>query len=108
MAEKLVRDRIPEIIRSETGQNPNYRFAVSQEFDRLLFQKLREELTELGDSLDEGSPEKVIDELADVSEVLLAIGVEATPQSTIVEGRRREKKQDRGGFEEGIVMEFRS
>ena len=65
MAEKLVRDRIPEIIRN-SGQNPQVRQAGDEEFMDLLKEKLLEESAEF-------SQKPGVEELSDVLEVVLAL-----------------------------------
>ena len=47
MGEKLVRDKIPEIIR-EKGDSPKIRTASGEELDAFLRAKLVEEATEFG------------------------------------------------------------
>jgi len=63
---KLVRDKIPQIIRS-TGQEPVIRTADAKEYGVRLRDKLREEVAEFLDS--DSAPE----ELADVLEVVYAL-----------------------------------
>jgi predicted house-cleaning noncanonical NTP pyrophosphatase (MazG superfamily) len=106
MTEKLVRDRIPEIIFDETKVYPTYRFATPVELPNFQLRKLREEVTELGIALTDGTLENVVNELADVSEVLSAMGVKEKPASSVVRARVIEKRHDRGGFKYGIVMDF--
>ena len=106
MTEKLVRDKIPEIIGNETNQPGDYRIANPGEMPDLLKRKLQEEVGELGIALESGDTNNIMDELVDVSEVLLAIGLTLDITSQTVEARRKEKKQDRGGFEKRIVMDF--
>lgn len=61
---KLVRDRIPEIIRSK-GAVPHIRALSPKEYRTALLKKLREEAAELAAT----GPEKQLDELVDVLEV---------------------------------------
>jgi predicted house-cleaning noncanonical NTP pyrophosphatase (MazG superfamily) len=65
---KLVRDRIPDIIAAE-GRTPTVRPLNDQEYEVALLDKLLEEATELQDA----EPHQVLEEAADVYEVLLAI-----------------------------------
>lgn len=106
MTEKLVRSDIPEIIRSQTGFPASYRIADENEMPDLLLRKLQEEVSELGIAIDEGSPEDIVMELADVTEVLKAYGVTEESKSSVVDAVRKEKLFDRGGFEKRIVMDF--
>ena len=106
MTEKLVRDRVPEIIVANGETCPNFRVASISEMPKLIMNKLTEELTELGLALENGSINEVIDEIADISQVLKDGGIQNSTASTIIEGRRKEKEFDRGGFKNRIVMEF--
>lgn len=110
MAEKLVRDRVHELI-LESRQPVKFRFATPQELPRLRRNKLREEMTELGFAIaelesGEGRADAVVDEMADVAEVVRSMGYDFSSASSVVEARRVEKKEDKGGFEEGVVIEF--
>ncbi len=94
--EKLVRDKIPALIRMN-GETPSVRVASPAEIDSLLREKLVEEAEEFRAS---GS----VEELADVLEVIHAIlsrrGIDYEEIDTI----RREKRRDRGGFEQQYVL----
>src|ERR1700722_18241147 len=68
---KLVRDRIPEIIKSRTGKDIDSRIlADDTEFLDFLLQKMVEEATELQHS---GEHDTLEEELADVSELISTI-----------------------------------
>ncbi|MCD0449033.1 NUDIX domain-containing protein [Actinocorallia sp. API 0066] len=94
--EKLVRDRIPELIRA-TGGKPDVRVAEAAEIRRLLLAKLWEEA-------DEFAAEPSAEELADVLEVVraLADGIGCDPVE--LERVRAAKAAARGGFTEGMVL----
>lgn len=98
MPEKLVRDRIPEIIR-QNGGNPQVRTASGSEFDELIRRKVVEEAQEL---LNSGADE----EIADVLEALEALLVHRFIDRATIEAARLKKRQDRGGFEMGFVLEM--
>ncbi|UNX54236.1 nucleoside triphosphate pyrophosphohydrolase [Georgenia sp. TF02-10] len=92
---KLVRDRIPEIIRAD-GAVPVIRTAGDAEIDGLLLAKLVEEVEEYADS-------REVEELADVVEVCFAA---AARQGVSVEellALARDKRDQRGGFAQGLV-----
>ncbi len=92
---KLVRDRIPEIIRAD-GAEPVIRTAGDAEIDSLLLAKLVEEVEEYADC-------REVEELADVVEVCFAA---AARQGVSVEqllALARDKRDRRGGFERGLV-----
>jgi predicted house-cleaning noncanonical NTP pyrophosphatase (MazG superfamily) len=94
--EKLVRDRIPELIRA-SGTEPKVRLASADEMLALLMRKLQEEVDEL-------KAEPGIDELVDVAEVLARIATQLKiDPSTLVEARVK-KAQTHGRFNEGIVL----
>ncbi len=92
---KLVRDQIPQIIRSH-GKKPDIRVADVDEYKELLRQKLLEEVDEFLTSED---PQ----ELADILEVLhaLAGGLGLTREE--LETIRKAKARDRGGFKNRLV-----
>ncbi|MDP8236274.1 MAG: nucleoside triphosphate pyrophosphohydrolase [Candidatus Erginobacter occultus] len=97
--EKLVRDRIPEIIAADRGAKPSFRVAPVSEYRELLAEKLREETAEY---LESRKPE----ELADILEVVFALGREAGLGAGDIERIRREKALERGGFAGRIIMDF--
>ena len=94
MTGKLVRDKIPEIIRAD-GKKPMTRVLGTEEYLEELDKKLNEEITEY-------QADKSIEEMADVLEVLFAI-CEARGHSVeeLMEVRAA-KREKRGGFEERI------
>lgn len=94
-AGKLVRDRIPDIIRSQ-GLKPVVRVASPDEYEALLRDKLGEEVAEFLASGDVG-------ELADVVEVVYALAALAGVDSGHLELLRAAKADDRGGFAERLV-----
>ena len=92
---KLVRDRIPEIIKS-SGKRCVYRIAEEEEYLERLKDKLREEVEEL---IEDPCPE----ELADVYEVLDQI-----QRCYKLHGFKAEqiaKRVTKGGFEGRIILE---
>lgn len=93
---KLVRDRIPEIIRAE-GLEPVVRVAGPEEYAGRLRDKLREEVEEFLASDDD--PE----ELADILEVLYALARQIGVSPEKVEELRAAKAAERGGFNERII-----
>lgn len=92
---KLVRDRIPEIIEA-SGRAPRVRYLDEPAFLRALYAKLNEEVRELRSAR---SVADVIEEAADVIEVLRAlVSVFGTDLSEVIRVAD-EKKRARGGFE---------
>lgn len=94
--EKLVRDRIPEIIRLD-GRLPETRVADSEEYSGMLRAKLYEEAGEYAAS---GDPA----ELSDLLEVLYALAASHGLSPTELEEQRSRKAAERGGFSERIVL----
>ena len=94
---KLVRDKIPDIIRSN-GTEPVIRLASQKEYALKLREKLQEEVSEY---LESGSPE----ELADILEVVHALGALDDHSPALLEGLRAKKAQLRGRFEDKIILE---
>jgi predicted house-cleaning noncanonical NTP pyrophosphatase (MazG superfamily) len=93
---KLVRDRIPEIIK-ESKQIPDYIILSDEEYAVELDKKLKEETLEYLENKD-------IEELADVFEVLYAIcEVRGISEEEIVEVRKK-KTEVRGAFHEKILL----
>ncbi len=95
---KLVRDKIPQIIRADNAE-PVIRTLSTVEYRRALLEKLVEEATELRDS--DGD----IDERADVAEVLKSIDVLWGYTSAEVEQSRQLKANRRGGFANKVFLE---
>jgi predicted house-cleaning noncanonical NTP pyrophosphatase (MazG superfamily) len=93
---KLVRDKIPEIIRSK-GQEPMVCTASAEEYGNRLRDKLQEEVAEFIDS--DNDPE----ELADILEVLYALAEQAGTDRQQLEKLRAVKAAERGGFAERII-----
>jgi predicted house-cleaning noncanonical NTP pyrophosphatase (MazG superfamily) len=88
---KLVRDRIPQIIRSN-GQEPIVYVAGAEEYAARLREKLTEEVAEFLAS--DNDPE----ELADILEVLFALAEQVGTDAQQLEKLRAAKAEERGGF----------
>ncbi len=98
LPEKLVRDKIPEIIRQDGG-DPRVRAVTGNEFDRLIRLKVVEEAQEL---LNSGEDE----EIADILEALEALLLHRSIERAAIEELRLKKREERGGFEKGFVLEM--
>ncbi|MFX0055833.1 MAG: nucleoside triphosphate pyrophosphohydrolase [Promethearchaeota archaeon] len=98
LPEKLVRDRIPEIIKQKGG-DPQIRIATGPELDKLIRRKVAEEAQEL---LISGEDE----EIADVLEALDALIAHRAMNRASIEKARLKKRLERGGFEKGFVLEM--
>ncbi|MBI3588998.1 MAG: nucleoside triphosphate pyrophosphohydrolase [Candidatus Liptonbacteria bacterium] len=95
--DKLVRNRIPDIIRAKGGQ-PKTHTASETEYAAKLTEKLREEVEEF---LRDRNPE----ELADILEVVKALAETQGRKLEDIERMRVEKEEERGGFDERIILE---
>jgi len=96
MVEKLVRDKIPEIIR-EKGFSPEVRVATSRELDRFLRVKIVEEAQEF---LESGDSEEIVDILEAVDALL---DLRKTDRA-MLDLQRETKRLFRGGFKQGYIL----
>jgi predicted house-cleaning noncanonical NTP pyrophosphatase (MazG superfamily) len=94
---KLVRDRIPEIIKKD-GKICKARILSKDEYIDALNQKLDEEIKEYQEGHD-------INELVDVQEIIYAIVVSKGMTLKEFDSLRSEKKKTNGGFEKMIFLE---
>lgn len=94
--EKLVRDRIPEIIRA-AGGGPSVKIAGDEQYWALLHAKLYEEAAEF-------AADPVPEELADLLEVVRAMAglIGCSPEK--LESVRAAKAEARGGFTRRLVL----
>ncbi|MFK7780703.1 MAG: nucleoside triphosphate pyrophosphohydrolase [Candidatus Gracilibacteria bacterium] len=97
---KLVRDKIPEIIKSN-GEECSYYIASSYEYNIELFKKLLEEALEVQKVKNK---EELTEELADVMEVIKAICIKNGINEDDIEKVRFEKKEKKGGFDYKIIL----
>lgn len=95
---KLVRDKIPEIIAKDNGKTCVTRIMDNEEYLSALNSKLQEELKEYLNSND-------VEELADLEEVLRAILDVKRISYDEFEAVRKEKAEKRGAFKEKILLE---
>jgi len=93
---KLVRDRIPELIKGN-GQSCLYRTLNDQDYLEALDAKLNEELNEYLE-------DKSMEELADLLEVIRAVIAARGFSYEEVETIRKTKADQRGGFEKRIWL----
>lgn len=95
---KLVRDKIPEIIIAN-GEEPITYSLGADEYKQELYKKLREEVNEF-------LADESIEELADILEVMH--GILNSKQLTFedLEKVRKAKREKRGGFEKRIYLKM--
>lgn len=107
MTKKLIRDKIPEIIKNKQNSKKKhigYIEATNNEtFYDYLKQKLLEEVNEFikADNFD-----NMIEELADINEVLDTIYKFNNIDIKTVKNIQTQKFKEKGGFEKRIIWEF--
>ena len=94
---KLVRDKIPEIIR-QSNKIPVTHILDDEAYLSALDRKLDEECAEY-------HSDRNLEELADILEVVYAIAEAKGCSAQRLEALRREKAAKRGGFKEKIFLE---
>lgn len=99
--QKLVRDKIPEIIR-ENGEVPVTKELKGEQYKQALMDKLLEEASEV---VEAGIHEELIKEIGDVQEVLAAIVKAHGLDSDEIEKLRRERAESRGAFDAGVYLQ---
>jgi predicted house-cleaning noncanonical NTP pyrophosphatase (MazG superfamily) len=97
---KLIRDNIPEII-TANGMTAETRVLSDSEYELALIDKLAEEQKELANA---DTTEKMLEELADVQEVVNALA-DVIANRRVLEQVRSRKHDERGGFEKRIFLE---
>lgn len=95
---KLIRDRIPEIIRSKWEDAEISLAETKEEFFSLLLEKALEEAREVVASQWDPS------EIADLVEVLMSLAQCQQISWGQIESIRREKHEKRGGFEQWYIL----
>ena len=93
---KLVRDRIPNILK-ELGKNFETQTISGQPLQIALEEKLIEELSEFKE-------DHSLDELADLLEVVFGLAEAHGFTQPELEASRRKKHQSNGGFSDGIYL----
>jgi len=94
---KLVRDKIPEIIKNK-GATPITHIANDEEYWQKLKEKLQEEVNEFIEDSNE-------EELADILEVIHAICDFKNFDKEKLELLRKKKAEEGGGFRERIILD---
>lgn len=95
---KLVRDKIPEII-EKAGKTCATHILSDEEYINFLEKKLDEEVSEY-------QADKNLEEMADVLEVLQSICLARGYSLDELEKMRAKKAEERGGFKEKIFLEY--
>ena len=97
---KLIRDKIPGIIK-KSGSIPEITILDEADFRKALKVKKTEEAQEL---LEAESTDDVLNELADVEELVRAIAKNYSISLRELEKHRKEKLHGRGGFEDKLFL----
>ncbi|MFP7296983.1 phosphoribosyl-ATP pyrophosphohydrolase [Neobacillus niacini] len=97
---KLVRDRIPEVI-EKTGKKFTTRILENEEYIKELKTKSFEELNEY---IDTENDKDAVEELADLLEIIHALAECHGANIDQVEQVRKEKAEKRGGFKDKIFL----
>jgi predicted house-cleaning noncanonical NTP pyrophosphatase (MazG superfamily) len=95
---KLVRDKVPEIIENEK-KIPHIKVLEDDQLTHALIVKLKEKI-------DEYSRSRLIDDLAGIQEVVLALIDNAVYSIDDFEDVRMEILDRKGGFEKGILLQY--
>lgn len=99
---KLVRDNIPNIIKSKTGALPAMEIlSDDNEFLKYLLKKMVEESTELRHSLEHGNMQEELADVCELTETLLRLKGWTREDVALIQKEKREKN---GGFSERILM----
>lgn len=94
---KLVRDKIPEIIK-ENGKTCKFKIVNENEYKKELIRKLYEEIAEFEEAWN-------VEELADIFEVMYSIIDIGEFDIDQIMKIRLKKREKRGGFEKRIFLE---
>ena len=97
---KLVRDKIPHIIKKDHRECET-EILSDTEFKKALKDKLIEEATELREA---DSKDEIIEELADIYEVLETILMQEIIDKRIIDKKRIHKNMNKGAFEDKILL----
>jgi predicted house-cleaning noncanonical NTP pyrophosphatase (MazG superfamily) len=98
--EKLIRDYIVATA-TFTG---NFRIADHSEILALLIEKLKEETNEVINEVENNNKDKLLNEIADVLEVLTAIASQYNLSLNDIEKAAAEKNKQSGSFNKFIVL----
>ncbi|MFW6025565.1 MAG: nucleoside triphosphate pyrophosphohydrolase [Candidatus Woesearchaeota archaeon] len=95
--DKLVRDKVPQIIEN-AGKEYTIHIADDSEYIKKLLAKVEEELAEFKEN-------PSVEEMADIFEVLDGLISYYHLDYDEIKAVKREKKEKRGGFEDRLILE---
>ncbi len=101
---KLVRDKIIDKI-INNNENPNFRYLNNEEYKIELIKKLGQEYKELKDAIDKENKEDILNESADVIEVIKSIVLLNNNSFDDIIHAMNQKKEKNGGFDKKIYLE---
>jgi predicted house-cleaning noncanonical NTP pyrophosphatase (MazG superfamily)/chloramphenicol 3-O-phosphotransferase len=99
--DKLIRDKIPDIIRASAGIDLSTRIMEQDEYLQRLKDKLLEESKEV---IASGSEKEMREELADVLEVMLSLAKAYGMEFADIQQAAEQKRADKGGFDNKILL----
>ena|SRR3989344_4490820 len=99
---KLIRDKIPEIIK-KSNAIPKISKLSSEQFKIALREKLVEEAKEL---LEARTDEEILNELSDVMQLIESIVESNNLTFAKIEKQKRKKRQERGGFGMKLFLKY--
>ena len=99
---KLIRDKIPEIIRND-NQIPKIQILKKKEFIKELKNKVLEEGKEL---IEAKTKKEILDELIDLQELIVYIIKENKISKSEITRKRKEKNKNRGSFKKRLFLEY--
>jgi len=97
---KLIRDRIPEIIKA-AGWKPKVRTLRKSEFLNAVKRKIREEAKEL---IRANSEKGIVDEVVDIQELLDVLATEIKLPKPKIKKLQTAKRKKRGGFKKRLFL----
>jgi len=96
---KLIRDKIPQVIEA-AGDKYEVRVMGKKEYEKELKKKLVEESKELNKT----PKEKLLNEMADVLELLKSISEFYKINFKLIEEKQVQKRKERGGFKKRLFL----
>lgn len=110
---KLVRDRIPDIIAKNGGVAHTHTIESDGRYCVELYRKFKEEFVEFLDEVEKVELETstkasngMLEELADMMEVMHAIVRIQGLSMDVIDAKRVAKRHERGGFEKRVYLEY--
>ncbi len=100
---KLIRDRIPEIIEKD-GCSYKTRILKQKEYKQELLKKIVEESQEVLET--NGNKKELIKEIGDVQEIINYIIKTFNLDKKEIEKIRKKRKKSRGSFDKKIFLEY--